>query len=211
MGRKGQTGRAKNASVRILQWVECFHTYIGVMAQANPTRTSDLLAYASLIVHAARRFKGEGWLQYDKNFRKHAETHPSARWAEANTSLWTLAFCNAQPRPSCDLCFSLDHETHQCDEYDPPEDPKKRKHSSEAPSGPMGGRTPTCHNWNRFACTSGSCRYQHICLECHQHHKEKDCPVLHRRRPASPKGKQRARDQDAGEKQPFRKKGPLPQ
>ena len=47
------------------QWVECSHTYIGVIAQQQPGRVTDLLAYASLIVHAARKFKGEGWLQYD--------------------------------------------------------------------------------------------------------------------------------------------------
>ena len=109
-----------------LQWVECFHTYISVIAQQQPARVPDLLGYASLIVHAARKFKGEGWLQYDKNFRRHAETHPAAKWAEANTS-WTLAFCNAQPYPHCDLCFSVDHVTSQCEEYDSPEVPIKRK------------------------------------------------------------------------------------
>ena len=62
-------------------------------------------------------------MQYDRNFRKHAETHPT-KWAEANTSLSTPAFCNAQPRPHCDLCFSVDHETAQ---YDLPEDPVKQK------------------------------------------------------------------------------------
>jgi hypothetical protein len=34
----------------ILQWVECFHTYIGVVAQLQPAWLMDLLAYASLIV-----------------------------------------------------------------------------------------------------------------------------------------------------------------
>ena len=76
-----------------LQWV---HTYISVIAQQQPARVIDLLGYASLVVH---KFKGEGWLQYDRNFRKYAETHSATRWAEANTSLWSLAFCNAPLRP----------------------------------------------------------------------------------------------------------------
>ena len=42
----------------ILQWIECFHSYIGVMVQQQPTRTQDLLAYASLVVHAARKYTG---------------------------------------------------------------------------------------------------------------------------------------------------------
>ena len=58
----------------ILQWVECFHSYIGVTVQQQPTRTQDFLAYASLVVHAARKYKGEGWTVYDKNFRKRASS-----------------------------------------------------------------------------------------------------------------------------------------
>lgn len=80
--------------------------------------------YASLIIHATRKFKGDGWLNYDKNFRKYAEAHPGIRWTEANTSLWTMAFCTAQPRPHCDECFSIDHTMQECDEYSPPEEPE---------------------------------------------------------------------------------------
>jgi len=58
-----------------------------------------------------------------KKIHKHAKTHPIAGWAEDNTSLWTLAFCNAQPCQHCDLCFSLDHDTAQ---YEAPEAPIKK-------------------------------------------------------------------------------------
>ena len=75
------TKRKRRKVTSALQWVECFHTYIGVIAQQQPGRVTDLLAYASLIVHAAWKFKGEGWLQYDKFFRKNAEVHPGIRWA----------------------------------------------------------------------------------------------------------------------------------
>ena len=78
--------RKKGRISSALQWVECFHTYIGVVAQQHPGRVLDLLAYASLV---ARKFKGDGWLQYDTNFRKFAEVHPDDRWAETNNSLWT--------------------------------------------------------------------------------------------------------------------------
>ena len=87
-GVEGEARKRKRARISsALQWVECFHTYISVVSQQQPARVPDLLGYASLIVHAARKFRGEGWLQYDKNFRKHAETHPTAKWAEANASL----------------------------------------------------------------------------------------------------------------------------
>ncbi len=35
--------------------------YMGVVIQQQPSRALDLLAYASLVVHAARKYKGEGW------------------------------------------------------------------------------------------------------------------------------------------------------
>ena len=90
---EGESRKRKRKRVAsILHWVECFNTYIGVIAQLQPARTADLLAYASLVVHAARKFKGDNWMQYDRNFRKRAETHPGIRWAEANPTIWTLAF-----------------------------------------------------------------------------------------------------------------------
>lgn len=207
---EGENRKRKRTRVAsALQWVECFHSYIGVVAQQQPARVADLLAYASLIVHAARKFKGEGWVQYDRNFRKHAETHPGTRWAEANTSLWTLAFCNAQPRPHCELCFSLDHETPQCDEYEPPEEPTKRKQpntdSSRAP-----GRHPICINWNRQSCNSSTCTFQHICLECHQRHKEKDCPGANWKQPNAFGSRLRPQEGEKEAKKPFRKKGRTP-
>ena len=41
----------------------CTCTYIGVVALCQPQWVLDLLGYASLIAHAARRFKGKGWVQ----------------------------------------------------------------------------------------------------------------------------------------------------
>ena len=59
---EGDSRKRKRVRVAsVLQWVECFHSYIGVVAQQQPARVTDLLGYASLIVHAARKFKGEGW------------------------------------------------------------------------------------------------------------------------------------------------------
>lgn len=99
----------------ILQWVECFSAYISVILAKQPARASDLLAYMALIVHAARKYKGESWVQYDVNFRKRAAAFPAERWADINPTIWQLAFANTEPRSHCELCFSLDHTTEQCD------------------------------------------------------------------------------------------------
>ena len=80
----------------------------------KPGRASDLHGYSSLIVHAARKFKGG----YDINFRKRAAAFPSEQWAEINPTLRQLAFANASPRTHCTPCFSLDHTTQLCDDYE---------------------------------------------------------------------------------------------
>ena len=73
--------RSKGKRVaNILQWVECFHSYIGVMVQQQPTRTQDLLAYASLVVHAARKYKGEGWTVFVRFENRKKEQSTSCLW-----------------------------------------------------------------------------------------------------------------------------------
>jgi hypothetical protein len=193
----------------VLQWVECFHSYIGVVVQQDPSRVQELLAYASLVVHAARKYKGEGWATYDRNFRKRAAAHPGEKWGELNMPLWTLAFCNAQPRDHCSICLSLDHATTACDEYEAPDESRAGNQTPARPqkqraSGNPRGKQPICINWNRSSCTSATCDYQHICLECHQRHREKDCPTARRFSPYH-KEKPGRKERD---KEPFQGKGP---
>ena len=124
--RSQEGGRKSRRRVAdILQWVERFHTYINMAIIQQPARASNLLAYASLIVHAARKFRGDGWLQYDGNLRKRAVAFPSEEWAEVNPLLWILAFSNANAKPHCTICFSLHHCAEECKEY---EEPKVANH-----------------------------------------------------------------------------------
>ena len=58
----------------------------------------DLLAYASLIISAARRFKGSGWQVYDANFRSQAAANSLTVWAQTNSSLWTTLIQHRRSR-----------------------------------------------------------------------------------------------------------------
>lgn len=42
-----------NRITNITTWAECFCAYIVVLSEQAPSRTQDLLAYMSLIIHAA--------------------------------------------------------------------------------------------------------------------------------------------------------------
>ena len=190
----------------ILQWVECFNAYTGVVLAQNPSRASDLLSYSSLIVHAARKYRGEGWVQYDVNFRRRAAAFPLTRWAEINPTLWQLAFSNATPQAHCELCFSLDHATDKCDDYETSSDSTqgKGKQREKSPAKDSSSKKrPICLRWNQSQCHSTYCNYQYICLECHQPHKAKDCSVTRRFTPYK-----RDRHYDDRGKQPFRRSSP---
>ena len=172
------TKRVRRKVSNILQWVECFHLYINAICARQPDRISDLLGYASLIVHAARKFRGDGWTQYDKNFRKRAAASPGEQWGVINQSLLALAFSSAEVRPHCALCFSLEHSTEECVDY---EEPKKASTMGRKPwpmsAQPTRGESsrPICVRWNKVGCTSSVCSFRHVCLECHQPHKSSVC------------------------------------
>lgn len=159
-----------------LQWMECFHTYIAIVAMKQPERVGDLLAYASLIGRYARQFKGRQWQVYDANFRLQATAaQPGCQWAATNHSLWTMAFGGAEWQQHCVTCSSLDHATADCPQGQEEKDDGEvtgSKGKSKAPSD-----VPICNRYNGYSgCTSTTCRYRHVCLDCHGPHRRSACP-----------------------------------
>ena len=63
------------------------------------------------------------WIQYDRNFRKSAAANPAMKWGEIYQTFYAMAFVNAKTKELCSLCFSLDHATTECDDYEPPKAP----------------------------------------------------------------------------------------
>ncbi len=174
----GEKPRKKRRVANILQWVECFNAYVSVVTQRDPTRMQDLLAYSSLIVHTARKYAGDGWIQYDRNFRKAAAANPAMKWGEIHQTFYAMAFVNAKTKEHCSLCFSLDHATTECDDYEPPKTPTNyHKRSIAAVNS-----AEICRNWNFGTCPRlPNCPYQHSCISCHGPHKQPVCPRKKRR------------------------------
>ena len=86
-----------------------------------------------------------------------------------NTSLWVLAFANAQPKEHSALCFSSDHSTQACEDYTEPSEQVKKQQKDEA-------SVPICMKWNGQFCQSA---YRpKVCVECHDDHKANNCPRL---------------------------------
>ena len=87
----GETPPSKSKQKRypvpsLLTWAECFFSYMSIIATNQPARISNLLAFMSVILYAARHFDGEEWKIYDTNFRKQAAPLNLVRWSEINPS-----------------------------------------------------------------------------------------------------------------------------
>ena len=64
----------------LLSWVQCFGTYMAIIASKHPSRVRQFLAYQTLIVQEARQCGGNGWQTYDSMFRQQVVGHPDANW-----------------------------------------------------------------------------------------------------------------------------------
>lgn len=144
----------------ILAWTECFLPYIAIVTKRDSARVPNLLAYASLIISAARHFKGNGWQVYDANFRSQAAVNGLTVWAQTNSLLWTTIFS-----------LSVDHLSEECHKN------LRRKKFPDEDAGPSTSRTlarhgvqPICKSWNYSHCVSATCAYRHVCLECRGNH-----------------------------------------
>ena len=99
----------------IVEWLQCFGTYIAIVSRKQPTRVIDLLGYQNLIIQAYQEYRGDRWLGYDRRFRLQVAATPSIRWAIADSTLWNIAFSGRAGVSRCSHCFSLSHQSGDCE------------------------------------------------------------------------------------------------
>ena len=201
---KDKKNRYKGEVKSILAWTECFLAYIAIVVKQDPARVPDLLAYASLIISAARRFKGNGWQVYDANFRSQAAANSLTVWAQTNSSLWTTVFSTAEAVDHCTHCLSVDHMSDECHKN------SRSKKLLDEDVGPSTSRAqarhvvqPICKSWNYSHCVSATCAYRHVCLECRENHRIVQCPTNRRFQPY-PKAKPGEEGKGMTRRQAFR-------
>lgn len=106
----------------LLSWVQCFGTYMAIVASKQPEWLQQLLAYQTLIVREAQRCGGRGWLVYDSYFRQQVVGNKHADWSRLNQSLYAITFIAQGERHrgrSCIICLESDHVEEQCALYIP--------------------------------------------------------------------------------------------
>ena len=170
----------------LISWVYCFSTYMAVRTSDPLTR--DMLAYTRLIIREALRHGGNGWLDYDRVFRKHTAINPAQPWNVLLPSLQASTLVSSRPQLGgkfCTLCQECDHSTAHC-----------ALSAVELPvafTGPVQSpkSTEACIAWNKGGCYRTTCRFVHMCATCGLHHKAAGCPsgVPYNPKPIAPRPK----------------------
>ena len=164
-----------------LTWISCFLTYTAV--RCRDEETHKLLIYSRLVMDLARKHGGRGWLDYDRVFRQQIAANPMFPWAELNPSLMAYTVLgndgNQNRGTWCPLCQEADHRAGECalQTLEPTPSSSSRTGLSRPPKfrsryDPLG---EICRKYNRGLCTNTSCKYKHICKECHKEHPFLSC------------------------------------
>ena len=179
-----QSKRARREIPDLLSWVQCFGTYLAVIATKYPDRLRQLLAYQTLVVREARRCGGRGWLAYDTMFRQQVVGDQQVDWSKLNSSMYAVTFLAQSNRgKSCTVCLETDHSEEEC-ALARPKQPEFRRGGNQtgpqqvssprpqAGAGGSGGRFSRgrermiCFAYNQGECVYPYCRFSHACLKC---------------------------------------------
>lgn len=181
----------------ILQWVQCFATFVSTLATAYPAKVPELMAYMACIVRCHKDYEGPAWVLYDRAFRRRAEVTKDLNWSVVNTSLFNLCFGGrARRRAICQICLSEQHSADRCPRrvlawggtlaYSAAVHPD----AAYGPVAASGQQVPypplqaqeICRLFNTKGgnrCRFQNCKFAHICSRCRAPgHGAAQCPVL---------------------------------
>ena len=160
-----QRQKTKHIST-ILEWLQCFTAYSGVIAAAQPERAQDLLGYQAVILDARMRYEGQGWLNYDRRFRQAAAADPTKKWSPIDGDLWHMCFTGLKRRSGvCQFCQTTTHSSTKCI-WSPSQQFGKQ---SGTEAGSSQNAIPVCKSWNfspNPECAFVACKFQHVCIYC---------------------------------------------
>ena len=176
----------------IVEWLQCFGTYIAIISRKQPARVLDLFCYQNLIIQAYQEYRGNCWLGYDRCFQQQAAATPT-RWAVVDPTLWNLAFSSQAGTSHCRYCFILSHCSSDCKillntQGDNISSPGQLSHTNipphnmtrpssrnqprpnQAPLTRLSATTlPVCYRYNETpkpGCLFPNCRFKHSCYCC---------------------------------------------
>lgn len=139
-------------------WTQAFLVFSAIYLQKHPTRAIELLQYMDTIRKLARRFSGNTWILYDKEFRMGQAFNPNRSWGcyDADLLLDKLTVVRT------DTTSSFQPNSQRNVRYSPYDN--RNRVGSQAKQNPS-----ICFAFNsKNGCFKQPCRYTHKCLKCNK-------------------------------------------
>ena len=169
------SAKAKRPEVTsIFTWLHCYGTLVSVLAHKYPSKVPEFMAYQSIIVRCYSDYEGDGWLAYDRAFRRKAAYEKSLDWSKLNTSFYQFCLAgNAKSSAVCRICLRHGHKTADCPDQEGSRSRPQAKSRASAKS------VEICRLFNASGgskCHFKNCKFAHLCNLCNRPHSAANCP-----------------------------------
>ena len=171
--------KPKKGVSSIFSWIQCYSTLVSILAHKFPSKVPQLMAYQSIIVRCYTDYEGDGWLAYDRAYRRKAAYEKCLDWSKLNVAFYQFCLAgNAKRNAVCRICLRHDHQTADCNEAD------KNYLRSGYPTPDVGFSRPVnsgveiCRLYNAIGeskCKYKECRFAHLCKFCKKPHPASKC------------------------------------
>ena len=143
------SSRLRIASLQ--SWLEAWTIYCCIVANQQPSKSSELLGYQLIVLQSAKKFRWAAVADYDTQFRQRASRCSEVLWNKTDMDLYAHCF-TGQSLPICSACHRPGHLAASC-------------LSSPRGRQPQSAARP-CDAFNRGRCNFRSCRFRHVCSSC---------------------------------------------
>jgi len=158
------------------QWLEKYSLMAAILVTRFQDKGPEFFAYQASIIRAERNYEGKQWVVYDRQFRREALARKDLNWSLPNVRLYNEAFTGrARSIPRCSYCLADDHAAATCP-INPANTIRQARDLYDFGSQLVPQSQDVCRNFNEGRCKRLSCRYQHLCLSCHEGHPWMSCP-----------------------------------
>ena len=112
----GDVTPSRRAIPELATWIQCNGIYVAVLTSRQPHRSTELMAYQSIVAKASARYKWPSWVIYDQSFRQKMASTPGQSWARVDPTIYSLCFYgqNVSTENWCPNCQTMDHLAQEC-------------------------------------------------------------------------------------------------
>ena len=159
-------------------WTSAFFVFMSIYLERYPDRSIELIKYVDLIRKLATRFGGQGWMNYDREFRLMQARSPARSWASYDPDLFLEKLAmpvyvgqqdaiegNSIPATKQPISPGIDPFQTSNQNVLQGRNPFRptNQHIMSANGQPIG----ICYAYNgEGGCTWSNCKFEHRCRSC---------------------------------------------